>query len=73
MRAGSHRHPFRRYRGAGKSIWSRMLVASSLRSVSSVEPNDDMRGREIETSENAVIAWRKSSAEETGLPNGWLD
>jgi ubiquinone/menaquinone biosynthesis C-methylase UbiE len=50
-----------------------MLVARSLRSVSAVEPNDDMCGQEIETSKNAMIAWRKSSAEETGLPNGSID
>jgi hypothetical protein len=29
--------------------------------------------QEIETSKNAMIAWRKSSAEETGLPNGSID
>jgi SAM-dependent methyltransferase len=56
--------------GAGTGIWTRMLAASSLRSVSAVEPNDDMREQGIETSSESGIAWRKGSAEATGLADG---
>jgi ubiquinone/menaquinone biosynthesis C-methylase UbiE len=59
--------------GAGTGIWSRTLAARGLRSVVAVEPNDDMRGRGIETSANTTISWRKGSAEATGLADGSVD
>jgi len=44
-----------------------------LNSVVAVEPNDDMRGQGIETSRDSGVAWRKGSAEATGLPDGSVD
>ena len=59
--------------GAGTGIWTRMLAARGLNSIVAVEPNDDMRGQGIETSRGTHIAWRKGSAEATGLPDGSAD
>src|SRR5580658_429983 len=59
--------------GAGTGIWTRMLAARGLRSVVAVEPNDDMRRQGIETSRGTDIAWRKGSAEATGLPDSSAD
>jgi len=53
--------------GAGTGIWTRMLAARGLHSVTAVEPNDDMRARGIETSQGTGVTWRKGSAEVTGL------
>jgi SAM-dependent methyltransferase len=59
--------------GAGTGIWTRILAGRGLRSVIAVEPNDDMRGQGTETSRDTAVAWRKGSAEATGLPNGSVD
>jgi ubiquinone/menaquinone biosynthesis C-methylase UbiE len=59
--------------GAGTGIWTRMLAARGPRSVVAVEPNDEMRGQGIETSQGTVIVWRKGTAEATGLPDGSAD
>ena len=59
--------------GAGTGIWTRTLAARGLHSVVAVEPNDDMRRRGIETSRGTDIAWRKGSAEATGLPDRSVD
>jgi SAM-dependent methyltransferase len=59
--------------GAGTGIWSRILAARGLKSVVAVEPNDDMRGQGIETSRESGVAWRKGSAEATGLPDASVD
>ena len=59
--------------GAGTGIWTRMLAARGLHSVVAVEPNDDMRGQGIETSQGTDIVWRKGSAEATGLPDNSAD
>jgi ubiquinone/menaquinone biosynthesis C-methylase UbiE len=53
--------------GAGTGIWTRMLAARDLHSVTAVEPNDDMRGQGVATSASTGIDWRKGSAEATGL------
>jgi ubiquinone/menaquinone biosynthesis C-methylase UbiE len=59
--------------GAGTGIWTRILAARGLRSVVAVEPNDDMREQGVEASRGTRIAWRKGSAEATGLPDGSAD
>jgi SAM-dependent methyltransferase len=59
--------------GAGTGIWSRILAARGLKSVVAVEPNDDMRGQGIESSRDSGVAWRKGSAEATGLPDSSVD
>lgn len=57
--------------GAGTGIWTRMVQARGVRSVTAVEPNDDMR------SEGAVegngIRWLAGSAERTGLEDASCD
>jgi len=59
--------------GAGTGIWTRILAASGLNSVTAVEPNDDMRAQGVETSRETKIVWRKGSAEATGLPDNSAD
>ena len=59
--------------GAGTGIWTRTLAARGLRSVTAVEPNDDMREQGIETSKGTGVAWHKGSAEVTGRPDGSAD
>ncbi len=59
--------------GAGTGIWTRVLAARGLRSIVGVEPNDNMRERGIATSRGTQIAWRKGSAEVTGLADGSAD
>jgi len=54
--------------GAGTGIWTRMLAAQDLRSVTAIEPSDQMRRCGLLTSQNQNIAWRRGTAEETGLP-----
>jgi len=54
--------------GAGTGIWTRMLAAQGLRSVTAVEPSDEMRRQGMLTSQGHNIAWRRGTAEETGLP-----
>ena len=54
--------------GAGTGIWTRMLAAQGLRSVTAVEPSDEMRRQGVLTSQGHNIAWRQGAAEETGLP-----
>jgi ubiquinone/menaquinone biosynthesis C-methylase UbiE len=59
--------------GAGTGIWTRMLAARGLHSVSAVEPSDEMRRQGMLTSKQYNIDWRKGAAEETGLPSGGFD
>lgn len=58
--------------GAGTGIWTRMLAARGLRSITAVEPSDEMRRNGVLTSTEYTIAWRPGGAEETGLaPNAY--
>jgi SAM-dependent methyltransferase len=59
--------------GAGTGIWTRMLAARGLRSVTAVEPNDDMRRHGEADSRTTAIAWRKGNGEATGLADGSAD
>lgn len=59
--------------GAGTGIWTRMLAAQSLRSVTAIEPSDEMRQQGILTSKAHGIQWRAGSAEQTGLPSQAYD
>jgi SAM-dependent methyltransferase len=58
--------------GAGTGIWTRMLAAQNLHSVTAVEPSDEMRRNGMLTPENRIV-WRRGSAEDTGLPSGAYD
>jgi SAM-dependent methyltransferase len=59
--------------GAGTGIWTRMVAAQHLHSVTAVEPSDEMRRHGAETAPELGIAWRRGTAEETGLPSGAYD
>jgi SAM-dependent methyltransferase len=59
--------------GAGTGIWTRMLAAQGLASVTAVEPSDEMRRQGQLTSQGQNIVWRRGTAEETGLPSRSCD
>ena len=54
--------------GAGTGIWTRMLAAQRLRSVTAIEPSDEMRRYGMLAPREHKIVWRQGIAEETGLP-----
>jgi SAM-dependent methyltransferase len=53
--------------GAGTGIWTRMLAAQDLRSVTAIEPSDEMRRYGLLTPPGDKIVWRRGTAEETDL------
>lgn len=59
--------------GAGTGIWTRMVYAKGMKSVSAVEPNDDMRASGIADSVGTPIQWLAGSAEQTGLADASCD
>ena len=59
--------------GAGTGIWTRMVHASGVRSVTAIEPNEDMRTNGVTDCLNTSVRWCAGSAEATGLPNGSVD
>ena len=61
--------------GAGTGIWTRMVADRGLRTVTAVEPNDDMLQSGMNDSQEYKIKWHKSLAESIPLPNcaaDWL-
>jgi SAM-dependent methyltransferase len=59
--------------GAGTGIWTRMVHARGVKSVTAVEPNDDMRTNGVADSAHSSIRWEAGSAEKTGLGNASCD
>jgi len=60
--------------GAGTGIWTRMLAAQDLGSITAIEPSDEMRRYGAMTSSQGTnIVWRQGTAEETGLAAGAYD
>lgn len=59
--------------GAGTGIWTRMVAACGVKTVSAVEPNDDMRAKGIEYTRGGSIRWLEGSAEKTGLDGACCD
>lgn len=59
--------------GAGTGIWTRMVAARGFRSVTAVEPNDDMRTVGARDSRHLPIAWRQGKGEQTGLADASAD
>ena len=55
--------------GAGTGIWTMILAARGLHSITAVEPNDEMRRQGILASQGMNISWRKGTGEATGLGN----
>lgn len=59
--------------GAGTGIWTRMVSAKGVKSVTAVEPNEGMRiSGAVGCADNA-IRWKEGSAEQTGLPEASCD
>jgi ubiquinone/menaquinone biosynthesis C-methylase UbiE len=59
--------------GAGTGIWTRMVLAADVHSVTAVEPNDNMRQNGIVDSQRTNIRWLAGSAEATGLAGASVD
>jgi ubiquinone/menaquinone biosynthesis C-methylase UbiE len=59
--------------GAGTGIWTRMVHDIGVRSVTAIEPNDDMRENGIAGSGQRNIHWLAGSAETTGLLDASCD
>ena len=59
--------------GAGTGIWTRMVQAMGFRSVTAIEPNDDMRQNGSADSQQTNIRWLAGSAETTGLADDSAD
>lgn len=59
--------------GAGTGIWTRMVSAAGVRSVTAVEPNEDMRRSGMADSLSSSLRWLAGSAESTGLPSSSAD
>jgi ubiquinone/menaquinone biosynthesis C-methylase UbiE len=59
--------------GAGTGIWTMMLAAHGLRSVTAVEPNDEMKRQGILATRGSNILWRTGTGEATGLPAESVD
>ena len=59
--------------GAGTGIWTRMVFNKGVKSVTAVEPNDDMRANGIADSASTPIRWLAGNAEQTGLPTDFCD
>jgi ubiquinone/menaquinone biosynthesis C-methylase UbiE len=61
--------------GAGTGIWTRMIAEQIPRSLSAIEPNDEMRERGIHDSKmfQRQIKWRNGTGEATGLDSGSTD
>jgi SAM-dependent methyltransferase len=54
--------------GAGTGIWTRMLAAQGLHSVTAIEPSEEMRRHGLLAPQGQDIVWRAGTAEDTGLP-----
>jgi SAM-dependent methyltransferase len=59
--------------GAGTGIWTRMVQAAGVRSVTAIEPNDDMRQNGIDDTKHMPVRWIAGSAEATGLGDASAD
>lgn len=59
--------------GAGTGIWSRIVFARGVRSLTAVEPNAAMREHGERDSAETSIAWQAGSGEASGLPDQSVD
>jgi ubiquinone/menaquinone biosynthesis C-methylase UbiE len=59
--------------GAGTGIWTRMVKGAGVRSVTAIEPNDDMLQNGKTDSQHTDIRWLAGSAESTGLADASVD
>lgn len=59
--------------GAGTGIWTRMVYRKGVKSVTAIEPNDEMRAAGMADSAGTSIRWLTGCAEQTGAPEGSCD
>jgi SAM-dependent methyltransferase len=59
--------------GAGTGIWTRMIAGAGVKSITAIEPNDDMRGQGANHPDNAGILWKKGTGESSGLESASCD
>jgi ubiquinone/menaquinone biosynthesis C-methylase UbiE len=59
--------------GAGTGIWTMMLAARGLHSMTAVEPNEEMRRQGVLASHGINISWCKGTGEATGLADESVD
>lgn len=59
--------------GAGTGIWTRMICARGVGSLTAVEPNSDMRLQGVADSAGLGIKWVAGAAEQTTLPSACCD
>lgn len=59
--------------GAGTGIWTRMMASAGVRSVTAVEPSEEMRRCGVRDSGDLPIQWRAGSGEATGLAESSAD
>lgn len=59
--------------GAGTGIWTRMVYRTGVRSVTAIEPNEDMRAAGMTDSADTTIRWLAGDAEHTGAPDACCD
>ena len=59
--------------GAGTGIWTNMVYTRGVKSITAVEPNDDMRSEGIKFTYGTDINWIKGSAENTGINSDSVD
>lgn len=59
--------------GAGTGIWTRMVAEQGCRSVTIIEPNDEMRFYGKKDSRGLPIIWKKGTGEKSGLENQSCD
>lgn len=59
--------------GAGTGIWTRMVAKLGCKSVTAIEPNDEMRKEGIVANNQLSINWLAGSAEKTGLQQNSID
>lgn len=59
--------------GAGTGIWTRMVAGSGVKSISAIEPNDDMRGQGASHANNRNVVWKTGSGEATCLASSSAD
>ena len=59
--------------GAGTGIWTRMVCCKGVRSITAIEPNEDMRAAGMADSANTTVRWLAGHAEHTGAPAASCD
>jgi SAM-dependent methyltransferase len=59
--------------GAGTGIWTQLVHQRGLKSITAIEPNDDMRTQGIADTASTSIRWLAGTGENTGLAHASCD